>query len=414
MLATAAAATELWAMEKTARIAVLLGILSAFAIRARLRTTEFAAEPENRLQFEDVPAAEIYALDLRQDGAWSGDDAYVEAIDPTMGRTLLLRLKPFAMGVALLLLSGFVYEQIGEWRDRRNFPQVGRSVDIGGRSLNLYCSGAGTPTVVFDSGSGQPGYSWILVQPEVAKANRACWYDRAGYGWSDPATGVRTSADIAEDLDKLLRAAGVVPPYVLVGHSFGGFNVRVFASRHRDEVAGMVLVDSADEFEGPLPDPQESPEPPLEWRVLARAADFSFHFGVGRLMVGDPGQPDGYLSSHDWAVINSVAFQEKSFEATLWESRGQSAAQVQAIHSLGDVPLMVLTAAATLPPPGSAMAAAWSTHMRNRVYGTQARLATLSTRGRQIILQGVGHAIPTEAPQTVVDAVRSVVDAARP
>jgi pimeloyl-ACP methyl ester carboxylesterase len=320
---------------------------------------------------------------------------------------------PFALAGALLLLCGFVYEQVGEWRDRRDFPQVGQLVDIGGRSLNLYCSGTGSPAVVFDSGAGQPGYSWILVQPEVAKVTRACWYDRAGYGWSDPGSGVRASADIADDLHKLLRAAGIQPPYVLAGHSFGGFNIRVFADRYRGEVAGMVLVDSADEFEGPLPDPQESPEPPFEWRLLAKAANFSFHFGVGRLLVGDSGPPDGRLSSHDWAVINSVEFQEKSFEATLWESRGPSAAQVQAIHSLGSVPMIVLTAAGTLPPPGSAMATAWSAHMRNRVYGTQARLAMLSTRGRQIILQGVGHGIPSEDPASVVAAVQTVLDEIR-
>ncbi len=407
VLGTGAAAVEVWSLEKPSRLVVVLAILGAAALRARQRTAEFAAEPENRLQFEDTPPADIYALDLRQDGAWSGDEAYVEAIDPNMGRSLPARARPFAFGAALLLLTGFVYEQIGEWRDRRDFPQIGRSVDIGGRSLNLYCSGTGSPTVVFDSGSGLPGYSWILVQPEVAKHTRACWYDRAGYGWSDPATGTRTSADIAEGLHKLLHTAGVQPPYVLVGHSFGGFNVRVFANRNRDEVAGMVLVDSADEFEGPLPGPGESPDPPLEWRVLAGIADVSFHFGVGRLLVGGPGEPEGRLSYHDAAVINSVEFQEKALEATLWENRGQSAAQVQAIHSLGDIPLVVLTASATLPPPGSAMAASWSAHMQNRIYGTQARLATLSTRGHQIILP-VGHGIPAEDPLAIVEAVRTV------
>jgi hypothetical protein len=113
------------------------------------------------------------------------------------------------------------------------------------------------------------------------------------------------------------------------------------------------------------------------------------------------------------AIINSVEFQEKSLEATLWENRGQSAAQVQAIHSLGNIPLVVLTAAATLPPPGSAMAAAWTVHMQNRVYGTQARLAALSTRGRQIILEKSGHDIPAEAPDAIVDAVRAVAEATR-
>jgi pimeloyl-ACP methyl ester carboxylesterase len=413
VLATAAAATELWTMETAARIIVLLCILGAAALRARYRTTEFAAEPDNRLQFEDSPPADIYALDLRQDGTWSGDEAYVEAIDPNMGRSLLLRLRPFAIGAVLLLTAGLLYEQAGEWRDRRDFPQIGRSVDIGGRSLNIYCSGTGSPAVIFDSGSGQPGYSWILVQPGVASLTRACWYDRAGYGWSDPDSEPRASADIADDLHKLLRAAGIPPPYVMVGHSFGGFNIRVYADRYRNDVVGMVLVDSADEFEDLTPESAQTPEPPLEWRAMARIADWLFPFGVGRVALGSAGPAEGHLSSHDSALINSVEFQEKSFEATLWESRGQSAAQVRKIRSLGSIPLVVLTAAATVPPPGTEMAAAWPEHMRNRIYGTQARLATLSTAGKQIILDGAGHDIPAEAPNAVIDAIQTVLSQVR-
>jgi hypothetical protein len=114
------------------------------------------------------------------------------------------------------------------------------------------------------------------------------------------------------------------------------------------------------------------------------------------------------LSGHDSEVLNSVEFQEKSFEATFRENRGVSAAQVRAIRSLGNIPLVVLTAAATVPPPGSAMASAWAEHMRNRIYVTQARLATLSTRGKQIILQYSSHDIPAQAPDEVVSAVRAV------
>jgi pimeloyl-ACP methyl ester carboxylesterase len=112
----------------------------------------------------------------------------------------------------------------------------------------------------------------------------ACWYDRAGYGWSDPAPGDRTSADIAEDLHKLLRAASVAPPYVLVDHSFGGFNVRVFASQWREETAGLVLVDSASEnqdAEGEAPEGAQSPVTRIVPRFLWRP---KFNFGAMRLI----------------------------------------------------------------------------------------------------------------------------------
>jgi pimeloyl-ACP methyl ester carboxylesterase len=121
----------------------------------------------------------------------------------------------------VLLITGFVYEQVGERRDRTQFPQIGRSIDIGGRSLNMYCSGDGSPPVIFDSGGGMPGYSWLLVQPDVAKLTRACWYDRADSGWSDPAPEPHGTDAIASDLHQLLSAGGVPPPYVLVGHGRG-------------------------------------------------------------------------------------------------------------------------------------------------------------------------------------------------
>src|SRR6266487_6611034 len=153
----------------------------------------------------------------------------------------------FAVAAVGLAIIGFVYERVAARRDRRAFPQIGRSVDIGGRSLNLYCSGEGSPAVVFDSGGGMPGYSWLLVQPAVAKLTRACWYDRAGYGWSDPAPAPHGSDAIAKDLHELLRAGGVAAPYVLVGHSFGGFNVRMYDHLYAADVAGLVLVDPSHE-----------------------------------------------------------------------------------------------------------------------------------------------------------------------
>jgi pimeloyl-ACP methyl ester carboxylesterase len=94
-----------------------------------------------------------------------------------------------------------------------------------------------------------PGYVWAHIQPEIAKFTQACWYDRAGEGWSDPGPFPRTSAAIAKDLHELLQRAGIPAPYLLVGNSFGGLNVRVYNGLYPNEVAGMVLVDSAHEDE---------------------------------------------------------------------------------------------------------------------------------------------------------------------
>ena len=145
--------------------------------------------------------------------------------------------------------------------------------------------------------------------------------------------------------------------------------------------------------------------------AIAKVAESLFDLGLARLIDNGAGSPSGHVDPHDWAILHSVEFQARAFEGTMWEGLGrdQSVAQVRAIRSLGSIPLVVLTAAATLPPPGSEMAALWPAHMRDRVYGTQARLATLSTRGRQIILGHSGHDIPFEAPEAVINAVRSLL-----
>jgi len=118
----------------------------------------------------------------------------------------------------LALLAGFTYEQVGRARDASQLPtRVGQAVDIGGRTLNIYCSGQGTPTVILETGGNSPGYSLLVQQSKIAAFTRACWYDRAGVGWSDPPWSPRTSASIASDLHEALQRAGVLPPYVMAG-----------------------------------------------------------------------------------------------------------------------------------------------------------------------------------------------------
>ena len=124
------------------------------------------------------------------------------------------------------------------------YAKPGRLVAVDGFRLNLYCTGSGSPTVVFDSGFLDWAPAWSTVQPRIAKWTRACSYDRAGEGFSDPGPMPRTSVRIAEELRSALQRAGIEGPYILVGHAFGGDNVRTFADLHMGEVAGMVLVDA--------------------------------------------------------------------------------------------------------------------------------------------------------------------------
>ena len=124
---------------------------------------------------------------------------------------------------------------------------LGRLIDIGGRKLHFHCTGSGSPTVVLEAGASAFALDWALVQPEIARTQRVCSYNRAGSGWSDPRKDVETPARIVADLHAALTAAMEQPPFVLVGASAGGLYVRTYQLDHRGDVAGLVLVDPATE-----------------------------------------------------------------------------------------------------------------------------------------------------------------------
>src|SRR5215469_10155302 len=124
------------------------------------------------------------------------------------------------------------------------YGQPGRLVSVGGFRLNLYCMGSGSPAVIFDSGWEDWAPAWAVVQPRVAKWTRACSYDRAGAGFSEPGPMPRTSVRIAEELESALHTAGIPGPYILVGNAFGGDPARTFAQLYTAEMAGLVMAEA--------------------------------------------------------------------------------------------------------------------------------------------------------------------------
>ena len=328
-------------------------------------------------------------------------------------RWLKRGLLAVALVILLALLAGIIYEQIGRRRDARSVPQVGKLVDIGGRRLNLYCSGEGSPAVIFESGGGAPGFTWVNIQPQVAKFTRACWYDRAGFGWSDPGPQPRTSAAIASDLHALLTAAGVGPPYVLVGASFGGFPVRVFAGQYPTEVAGIVLVDATHEDQHE-PDSMKAPAnrlPPSLHNVLCTLVPTAGEVGLIRLMMklsGSGPSPAG-MTAEQGHVLELLSQQPKtvaSNEGCHWD---ESAAQARAAGTFGNRPLVVLTAGREFIPPDPQGAKEANAFHETWVKELQPALARLSSRGRQVVVKNSGHGIQFEAPDAVVNAIRDVM-----
>jgi pimeloyl-ACP methyl ester carboxylesterase len=165
---------------------------------------------------------------------------------------ILMGALSFVLGAASCASVRPVAAQPVALSDERMLPYAspGLLIDIGGRQINLHCMGAGEPTVILMSGIASWSPIWYKVQPEIAARTRVCTFDRAGYGFSDPAPRPQVLSDAADDLHAALAASALRAPYVLVGHSMGGVEARLYAQRWPSEVAGMVLVDTSPAGEG--------------------------------------------------------------------------------------------------------------------------------------------------------------------
>lgn len=302
----------------------------------------------------------------------------------------------------LFLAAGYLYENIAEARDRRFNPMPGKLVDVGGgRRMHIDCTGEGKPTVVLDSGLGDSYISWRKVQPEVARFASVCSYDRAGLGYSDPSPKPRTAKVIAQELHALLQAAAIPPPYILVGHSMGGYDVRLFANLYPSEVAGVVLVDASH--------PDQESRLPLDLRNLEGTElreneflEYSILFGIPRLL----------RLCDDDAFSRAAECNFHSAREGVAEMRAlaESARQTAAAGSLGNLRLAVLSHDPEKPsselPPDLAKATneAWEK--------MQEDLAHLSTRGAQSIARNSSHYIQLDRPDLVIATIREVIDRA--
>ena len=299
----------------------------------------------------------------------------------------------------------------------------GRLVDVGGHRLHLHCQGSGAPAVIFDAALGASSVSWSLVQPEAARLTRACAYDRGGFGWSDPGPLPRTAGRIAGELHALLGRGGVPPPYILAGHSFGALVVRIFASRHPRETAGLVLVDPAHPDEWLEPGEHERRQI-ARGVALCRYGARAARLGVARLVAAlvDLGAlaparvltrlvSRGGLGRADEEILAPVRklppgarrplrhfwTQPAFFEAlgSQIASIGESAAEAQRAE-LPPVPLVTISSAS-------------SSARRLALQDALARAAG----GTHVVAPGSGHWVPLDAPAVVVAAIAGLVEQAR-
>lgn len=297
----------------------------------------------------------------------------------------------FAVLVAMAVGAG--YQNVRQAQDQATLTMPGQLLDVGGHRLHIDCTGTGSPTVVLESGLGEPSSimaGWIA--PAVAPTTRVCVYDRSGYGWSDPAPNPEDGRGVATDLHALLAAAHVAPPYVLAGHSTGAVYTEIFAARYPDEVAGMVLLDG------------QSPDVYAQlpgWRTFysrfTRAE--ALLPSLSRLGVTRIGSDFGYdgLPAEVRAAERaswSAAGHYRALHEELAELRA-SLTEAQQLTSLGEKPLIVVTA-------GEDAQAGW--------LPLQDKMALLSTNTIHRVLPDVTHSSLVEDHHDSMGASSAIID----
>lgn len=278
------------------------------------------------------------------------------------------RWKWVIVGIVGILSASYVALTLPNWM----LLARGDLIDIGGRSLFVVCEGEGTPTVVLEHGLGSTGTDWDEVQEALAEDTKVCFYSRAGMlfsGASEEPT--RTAQDAADDLSLLIENAELEGPYVLVGHSFGGFVIRLYADQHLEEVVAMVLIDTSHEDQ------------------LERFED--------------------RLSADAWAAL-SESLRSNAENMDLRASSDDMAS----VGSLGDLPLLVIAAEAEVVDAENVGVPQAIVDEVNRVSNElgpdlQSELADLSTNSQLITAEGSGHYVHLDRPDVVIDAIRSLL-----
>lgn len=311
-----------------------------------------------------------------------------------------------ALGVlAVLLLSGFVWQTAVSSQTHTNYPPLGQLIDVDGHKMHLYCIGAGSPTVVLESGLGDTMLNWSEVQKETAVFTRVCSYDRVGFGWSEPVDDPVFSPQVADTLHTLLQNAGESAPYVVVGHSVGGIHVRSFALQYPNDVAGVVLVDSSHDNQR-AEDPDEGKDPLIALcRVLAP-------FGIVRAFnLAEEGvDANPHLTAEQRNMLIALTNQSHTCRANANEETAADTDMSQPHPKpLGDLPLTVLTATQSVNRIAAELPPKLVVQVNDLWTAKQLELVALSTNSTQIIATESAHYIQYDQPELVVEAIEQMV-----
>ena len=324
------------------------------------------------------------------------------------------------LGPAIPIL-GLLYQWIGSRYDRRRFLRLGRLVDIGERR-RLFMTEMGDalgPSEIFESGIGATSQNWATVQESVSEFAHTVSYDRLGLGWSTPAVSKRIPSKVVEELRAMLRAAGIAPPYLLVGHSFGGLVVRYFAGKYPEEVVGAVLVDAMRTDEWPPVDKSQQKlldrgVQLLQWGVpiaysgLARLTTMAFFCRSGRFTNLFTRATGGHsVLDRLTSELNKIPPAVWPIVAAHWSNpaffRGMSA------HVQG-VPGTVVEMLQATPIVGRPVVLLTPGHPKAI---SDEDLRKIGPDAKQFIAEKSGHWLHLDEPEIVVEHIREMLAAAQ-
>jgi pimeloyl-ACP methyl ester carboxylesterase len=313
--------------------------------------------------------------------------------------------------IAVLGVLGAIYEVLAARADQRAYPAPGEFVDLGGRRIHMlvtgHDNGEPTPTVILESGIASFSSNWAWVQDTLAASTRVVSYDRAGLGWSDPASEPQDAEDSAKDLHAALQAADIQGPFVVVGHSYGGLVVRAFTDLYPDEVVGMVLVDASH------PDQWAAAPVPGGSRAAAvgnRIIGYMARLGVVRLFGMDKtyaaGLPDPQAAEMAANLARPRGWLTSADVLAIWDARTRP--QINQARDLDGLPLVVLNAPER---PSAASVGGYASLLNSQ----QAELASLSSNSLRLAVAEATHESlvnEREHALVVVDAILKVIEAA--
>jgi pimeloyl-ACP methyl ester carboxylesterase len=300
-------------------------------------------------------------------------------------------------------------------------------VDIGGRRLNLYCTGSGSPTVILDTDSDDPALEWRYVQRDVAKRTRVCSYDAAGLGFSDPAPGPRDANAFVNDLHTLLMRAHIAPPYVLTGFSLSGLFDRLYADRYPQQVAGMVLVDPYvirrnERLAALAPALKGAADTRafVAWLQMCRDAAAQHRLYVGTKAFAQcmwtTGPGDLRLPMAVRRVLQHQWQRPGAWEDLIAEAQAGNLDDVeitQAQRRYGDLPLIVLIPDVQLDLKDLPVTPEQTKKIASAYDAWEADVAALSSRGVAFVVAGSSHDIAEDRPAAITSAIEEVVDQVR-